>query len=183
MRSSSRIRFHRRHLSRPGSRAGRGRKHLARCTKRVPGPGFTFFHDLLLSSLSMGEGERKSRFEFRLCSRVLWLLSCHLTLLHGKFIERLRKPSTLIRVLRFSGEKCAKTGFKLWPNCDKSNFTQKLTPYPWFFTFYCIFINKSFWNLEKCRIFFKNLYRKLWSTQRQDINEMKYVSLCSKLLP
>ena len=64
------------------------------------------------------------------------------------------------RVLRFSGEKCAKMGFKLWPNCDNSNFAQKLTPNPWIFTLYCIFINTYFWNFEKLKIFFQKVAMK-----------------------
>ena len=63
-------------------------------------------------------------------------------------------------MLRFSGEKCAKMGLKLWPNCDNSNFAQKLTPNPWIFTFYYIFINKYFWNFEKLEIFFQKVAKK-----------------------
>ena len=78
------------------------------------------------------------------------------------------------RLLRFSGEKCAKIVLKLWPNCDKSQISVKSTPTPWIFTFYCIFINKYFSKLKKADVFSHQLKKKLNRSHVENIDEMNY---------
>ena len=112
------------------------------------------------------EGPRRRSFQHMWIAITIDLYVCNLLFVLLTYSSSLLRSRLVVRVLRFLGEKCAKTGFKLWPNCDKSKFTQKLTPYPWIFTFYCIFINKYFWNFEKWKIFFQKVEKKTFKVNQ-----------------